>query len=365
MTIKELFSNFINPFGKKLTTDDNYIDAIHHSINQLGIHFDASRIRLKDNNVKLIIDTNILKNNPDLLEKLKIQFPTLKFLIVQDSINDKSKTSKSYPHAPKSTIRPASIKKIIIVASGKGGVGKSAVSLNLARCFQEKGFKTALIDCDIHGPSTPIMTGGYKKAHYQNNKIQPVIQDGLKIMSIGYMIDPQKPVIWRGPMVSGAIGQIFQQTDWGDIDVAIVDMPPGTGDAQLTICQNLSPDGVIIVSQPQIVSVIDAERCASMFETMKLPIWGVIENMCGFVAPDTGKTYYIFGQGGAREFANSKNYNFLGTLPIVPMIAYCADQGINPFTIDDCQPFMNPLMDMTDYIINENLNLCHIQNVQQ
>ena len=179
------------------------------------------------------------------------------------------------------------------------------------------------------------------------------------------MIDPQKPVIWRGPMVSGAIGQIFQQTDWGDIDVAIVDMPPGTGDAQLTICQNLSPDGVIIVSKPQIVSVIDAERCASMFETMKLPIWGVIENMCGFVAPDTGKTYYIFGQGGAREFANSKNYNFLGTLPIVPMIAYCADQGINPFTIDDCQPFMNPLMDMTDYIINENLNLCHIQNVQQ
>lgn len=340
---------------------------IKNTLADFGIIIDAERIRIKDTTVKLIMNTNNKVSDGDLITALKEKMPQFNFLLIHETHSDKKKiptqslseksSTKQYPHQINRSIRPASIKKILVIASGKGGVGKSAVSLNLARCLQSQGLKVALIDCDIHGPSCPVMTGGYEKAIYKDNKLQPIIRDGIKIMSIGYMIDPSKPVIWRGPMVSGAIGQIFQETEWGDIDIAVVDMPPGTGDAQITICQNLSPDGAIIVSQPQMISVIDAERCAAMFESMTLPIWGVIENMSGFVAPDTGKIYYIFGQGGAEAFAKAKNYPFLGALPIVPMMAYCSDQGVNPLDIDDCHAFMNPLMDIAQYIITENLKM--------
>ncbi len=344
----------------------------HHCIiikniaTDFGVILDEKRIRITDKTVKLIINTKDFTDDNALIDALKKAIPEFNFFVIHETEREKTPTAhhshkappqKKMPHSINGSIRPASIKKILVVASGKGGVGKSIVSLNLARCLQAHGLKVALIDCDIYGPSCPVMTGGYEKAVYKDKKLQPIIRDGLKIMSIGYMIDPSKALIWRGPMVSGAIGQMFQETEWGDIDIAIVDMPPGTGDAQITICQNVLPDGAIIVSQPQIVSIIDAERCASMFDSMALPIWGVIENMSGFVAPDTGKTYYIFGQGGAEAFAKAKNYPFLGALPIIPMMAYCSDQGMNAMTEDTCDAFMNPLMDIAQYLITENLKI--------
>lgn len=338
------------------------ITLIQAVLSDFQIDIDPSRIRLKGNTIKLIIPNSDSLNDSNIVNKLKEKIQNFDFVLIHDSqvSPSSSKSAKKVPHAPKGSIRPASFKKIIVVASGKGGVGKSAISLNLARCLQAKGLKTAFIDCDIYGPSIPVMTGGYTQAEYKDNKLQPVMRDDIETMSIGYMINPAKALVWRGPMVSGAIAQMFEQTQWGDIDVAIVDMPPGTGDAQLTVCQNLQADGAIIVSQPQLVSIIDAERCAAMFDTLNLPIWGVIENMSGFVAPDTQKTYYIFGEGGAKSFAQAKNYPFLGALPIVPMIAYCSDQGINPLspqTQDDCNPFMSPLMDIADYICVNNLNM--------
>jgi ATP-binding protein involved in chromosome partitioning len=346
-----------NKFKKSNNDIQSIILSIQNTAKKFDISLNEPRIRIKDKTVKLIIHHHDTSHDAHLLTALKEALPEFTFLLIHETHQEISKNpvKKPTPHAIKGSIRPASIKKILIVASGKGGVGKSAVSLNLARCFQAKGLKVALVDCDIHGPSSPVMTGGYEKATYKDNKLQPIIRDNIKMMSIGYMIDPTKPVIWRGPMVSGAIGQMFQTTDWGEIDIAVIDMPPSTGDAQLTICQNLSADGAIIVSQPQMVSVIDAERCAAMFDTMGLPIWGVIENMCGFVAPDTGKTYYIFGKGGAETFAQSKNYPFLGGLPIVPMMAYCADQGLNPLNVEGCHDFMNPLMTMCDSLIKEHL----------
>jgi ATP-binding protein involved in chromosome partitioning len=348
----------------QVKTLNEYRIVIHTIATDFGVILDESRIRITDKTVKLIINTKDFTDDNALVDALKKTIPEFNFFIIHETEREKTlivhnshtpKPQKKIPHSINGSIRPASIKKILVVASGKGGVGKSIVSLNLARCLQAKGLKVALIDCDIYGPSCPVMTGGYEKAVYKDKKLQPIIRDGLKIMSIGYMIDPSKAVIWRGPMVSGAIGQMFQETEWGDIDIAIVDMPPGTGDAQITICQNVSPDGAIIVSQPQIVSIIDAERCASMFDSMALPIWGVIENMSGFVAPDTGKTYYIFGQGGAEAFAKAKNYPFLGALPIIPMMAYCSDQGMNALTVDTCDAFINPLMDIAQYIMTENL----------
>lgn len=326
------------------------IENIQNIVQTAGIQITSERIRLRENNLKLIVNHGTQTQHETVKKILTETYPDLSVMIINEAPPPEKtvqKPKKVVPHAPKENIRPGSIKNVIIVASGKGGVGKSLISLNLARAFQRQGLKTALIDCDIYGPSIPVMTGGYAQAGYDNKKLQPMMRDGIKIMSIGYMIDPAKPVIWRGPLVSGAIGQMFNETDWGEIDVAIVDMPPGTGDAQLTIGQNLNPDGAVIVSQPQMVSVIDAERCATMFNTLNIPIWGVIENMCGFVTPDTGKKYFIFGQGGAESFAKSYNYPFLGSLPIVPSMAYCADQGIDPFTDKNCSAYTEPLVEMT------------------
>lgn len=361
--LKWFYSLYKTPPIEAKDMNHNY-SVIKNIATDFGVILDETRIRITDKTVKLIINTKDFTDDKALVDTLKKAIPQFNFFIIHETEREKTPSKhhshkappqKKMPHSINGSVRPASIKKILVVASGKGGVGKSIVSLNLARCLQAQGLKVALIDCDIHGPSSPVMTGGYEKAVYKDKKLQPIIRDGLKIMSIGYMIDPSKAVIWRGPMVSGAIGQMFQETEWGEIDIAIVDMPPGTGDAQLTLCQNVSPDGAIIVSQPQIVSVIDAERCASMFDSMALPIWGVIENMSGFVAPDTGKTYYIFGQGGAEAFAKAKNYPFLGALPIIPMMAYCSDQGMNALTEDTCDAFMNPLMDIAQYIITKNL----------
>jgi Mrp family chromosome partitioning ATPase len=367
-----MFKKSIPNYLTKIFNDNNAVDISNDILECIlqqdkKLNFTRSRIRIKENSVKLIINQKSMSSDLEAkcFSELKKKFPNYNFFAIYETDEPESQVikNKSIPHAPKGSIRPQSMKKILIVASGKGGVGKSVVSVNMARAFHSQGFKVALIDCDIYGPSSPVMTGGYEKVVYNNSKLQPIMRDGIKMMSIGFMVDSSKPIIWRGPMVSGAIAQMFQETQWGDIDIAVVDMPPGTGDAQLTICQNLSPDGVVIVSQPQLISVIDVERCAMMFEQLKIPIWGIVENMCGFIAPDTGKTYYIFGQGGAESFAESKNYEFLGSLPIVPTIAYVSDQGLNPLLYSECVTFTKPLLEITEHLIKMHLKLPVTKNV--
>jgi ATP-binding protein involved in chromosome partitioning len=225
------------------------------------------------------------------------------------------------------------VKHTIAVASGKGGVGKSTVSVNLALALSKLGYKVGLLDADIYGPSIPLMMGIESKPqiyqHEGTNKMVPLENFGLKLMSIGFLIDEDNPVIWRGPMASGALKQFMSDVEWGELDYLIYDLPPGTGDIQLTLVQTIPLSGAIIVTTPQKVSLIDAKKGLRMFEKVNVPVFGIVENMSYFIAPDTGNRYDIFGSGGGQNLAEQLNTVFLGGIPIDPRIREGGDTG-NP-----------------------------------
>ncbi len=223
------------------------------------------------------------------------------------------------------------VKYTIAVASGKGGVGKSTVSVNLALALAKLGYKVGLLDADIYGPSIPLMMGitGKPKV-FQDEKSQkmlPLSNYGIKLMSIGFLIDDDNPVIWRGPMASGALKQFMSDVDWGELDYLIYDLPPGTGDIQLTLVQTIPLSGAVIVTTPQEVSLIDAQKGLKMFEKVNVKVYGIVENMSYFIAPDTGNRYDIFGTGGGKNLAKELNTNFLGGIPIDPRIREGGDAG--------------------------------------
>ncbi len=225
------------------------------------------------------------------------------------------------------------VKRVIAVASGKGGVGKSTVSVNLACAFAALGLKVGLLDADVYGPSAPRMLGISEKPEFVDEKLVPLEAWGLKIMSIGFIVDEGKAMIWRGPMVSSAMRQMIRDVRWGTdadpLDILVVDLPPGTGDIHLTLVQNLLIDGVIIVSTPQEIALIDARRASAMFSMMNPPvsILGVVENMAYFPDPATGAPIPIFGQGGARLEAERLGVPFLGEIPIDVALRQGADDG--------------------------------------
>jgi ATP-binding protein involved in chromosome partitioning len=224
------------------------------------------------------------------------------------------------------------VKNTIAVASGKGGVGKSTVAVNLAVALAKNGAKVGLIDADVYGPSIPLMLGLTEKPKvYQAEnsvKMLPLEKFGVKLMSIGLLVDENSPVIWRGPMASGAVKQFMSDVDWGELDYLIFDLPPGTGDIQLTLVQTIPLTGAIVVTTPQEVSLIDARKAFKMFERVNVPILGVVENMSYFIAPDTGKKYDIFGTGGGSKMAEAYNAFFLGGIPIDPRVREGGDKGV-------------------------------------
>lgn len=234
-------------------------------------------------------------------------------------------------HVQKS-INPA--KHIIGVASGKGGVGKSTVAVNLAIALAKEGYKTGLVDADIYGPSIPVMFGIENERPKGievegTTKMKPVERWGVQLISIGFLIDPHQAVIWRGPMASNAILQLFNDTHWDGIDYLIVDFPPGTGDIQLTISQKTGLDGALIVTTPQRVAIEDVRKAAAMFanEKINIPVLGVIENMSYFTPPELpGKKYYIFGKGGGAILANELKTELIAQLPIVEDISTPGDK---------------------------------------
>ncbi|WP_342646094.1 Mrp/NBP35 family ATP-binding protein [Mucilaginibacter sp. CSA2-8R] len=227
------------------------------------------------------------------------------------------------------------VKNIIAVASGKGGVGKSTVAANLALSLVASGAKVGLIDADIYGPSVPIMfglEGARPKASQQNGKtrIEPIEKYGIKLLSIGFFTDPNQPVPWRGPMVSTAVKQLFNDADWGELDYLVVDLPPGTGDIHITVTQSFPITGAVIVTTPQDVALADAKKGVGMLmmESINVPILGIIENMSYFTPAELpDNKYYIFGQGGGLKLAQLVNAPFLGEIPLVKSISESGDAG--------------------------------------
>jgi ATP-binding protein involved in chromosome partitioning len=235
------------------------------------------------------------------------------------------------------------VKNIIVIASGKGGVGKSTIATNLVIALARNGFKTALVDADVYGPSIPKMFGIENikpevTAIGDKEMMFPVEKFGVKIMSIGFFVAPNQSLIWRGPMASNAIMQLFENTQWGETDYMIIDFPPGTGDIQLTTVQKLNLAGAIIVTTPQEIALNDARKAASMFTNadLKVPVLGIIENMSWFTPekhPD--EKYYIFGQGGGQKMAGEFNTRLLGQIPLVMAVGEAAEQGKSAFNQSD------------------------------
>jgi ATP-binding protein involved in chromosome partitioning len=220
------------------------------------------------------------------------------------------------------------VKHVIAVASGKGGVGKSTTACNLALGLRAKGLSVGILDADIYGPSMPKLFGLHGKPRVLSGRIlEPLDGYGVKVMSIGFMVEEETPMIWRGPMVMSAITQMLREVAWGELDVLVVDMPPGTGDAQLTMAQATPLAGAVIVSTPQDLALIDARRGVAMFKRVEVPILGIVENMSYFIAPDTGARYDIFGHGGARKEATKLGVPFLGEVPLEMGVRETSDSG--------------------------------------
>jgi ATP-binding protein involved in chromosome partitioning len=229
-------------------------------------------------------------------------------------------------HGPSQKITLPGVRHVVAVASGKGGVGKSTVATNLALAFVMQGRRVGLLDADIYGPSIPIMMG-ISEVFDPNTAQFPLERYGLKLMSMGFVVKPETAMIWRGPMVHKYITAFLTQIPWGELDYLVIDLPPGTGDAQLTLTQTAPLSGAVIVTMPQEVSLIDARKGLEMFRQVRVPVLGIIENMSYFIGED-GKKYEIFRHGGGgRKLADQAGVPFLGDIPIDPRVAECGDTG--------------------------------------
>ena len=218
-------------------------------------------------------------------------------------------------------------KSVIAVGSGKGGVGKSTIAASMAYGLKNGGAAVGLMDADVYGPSVPHLLGVNERPSMHNNRMQPVEKDGLRVMSMGFLVPPGEAIVWRGPMLHGAITQFLRDTEWGPLDYLIIDMPPGTGDIALTLSQLLPLTGAVVVCTPQDVALLDAVKAIAMFRKVNIPLLGMVENMSYFLCPDCGHRYDIFGSGGARRRAAELNVPFLGDVPINIGIRERGDTG--------------------------------------
>ncbi|MGY6409468.1 MAG: Mrp/NBP35 family ATP-binding protein [Alkalilacustris sp.] len=231
-------------------------------------------------------------------------------------------------HADAGPSRPSGVDRIIAVGSGKGGVGKSTVAVNLAVALARQGRRVGLLDADIYGPSVPRMMGVNRRPASPDGKtILPLHAHGVTLMSIGFMLPEDEAVIWRGPMLMGALQQLMTQVAWGDLDVLVVDMPPGTGDIQMTLCQKTKLTGAIVVSTPQDVALLDARKALAAFKTLKTPVLGLIENMSRYCCPNCGHEAHLFGEGGVQREAEALGLPFLGELPLSIEVRLGGDSG--------------------------------------
>lgn len=236
---------------------------------------------------------------------------------------------KIVAHAVQRTLKVLpNVKNIIAVSSGKGGVGKSTVAANVALALSEQGARVGMLDADIYGPSQPLMLGAYGRPMTNDGQnMNPIESLGLQINSIGFLIDPDEPMIWRGPLVAQALTQLLTQTAWNELDYLVIDMPPGTGDIQLTLSQTVPVTGAIVVTTPQDIALLDAKKGLKMFQKVNVPILGIVENMSMFKCPNCGHMEHIFGEGGAKRMSETYHVDVLGQLPLDSKIREEADSG--------------------------------------
>jgi len=284
-------------------------------------------------NGEIIINLVITTQNADIINFLKKEceqavskIPGVEKVTVEISHPEQAhhQSTAQNPWAGQSRIE--GVKRVIAVASGKGGVGKSTCSVNISCAFKHLGFEVGLLDCDIYGPTIPLMMGTKEGPSVEDEKLVPPVAHGIKLMSMGFLIEDDTPVIWRGPMIMKAIQQFLHQVKWGNLDYLVVDLPPGTGDAQLSLCQNVPLDGGIIVTTPQEASLGVVRKGIAMFEKVNVKILGIIENMSYFITP-SGERVEIFGYGGGRNEAQKRNIPFLGEVPIYTEIRISGDKG--------------------------------------
>ena len=244
-------------------------------------------------------------------------------------------------------------KSVVAVGSGKGGVGKSTVAASLALSLDAAGCRVGLMDADVYGPSIPHLIGATGQPTAVDNRLQPVDVGRLKVMSMGFLVPPGEAVVWRGPMLHGAITQFLRDTDWGDLDYLVIDMPPGTGDIALTLSQLLPLTGAVVVCTPQDVALLDAVKAIAMFRKVNIPILGVVENMSYFLCPDNGKRYDLFGSGGARKKAEELQVPFLGEIPIQMPIRERGDAGTTVENVSDTEA--SPFFQRIAYNLAKNI----------
>ncbi|ODT65919.1 MAG: sodium:proton antiporter [Pelagibacterium sp. SCN 63-23] len=253
---------------------------------------------------------------------------------VMVSLTAEKTNSPKFSHGsptPPGKTRVAGVRRILAVGSGKGGVGKSTTAINLALALRAEGLAVGVLDADLYGPSVPKLLGIEGKPAIRDDGIfTPHEAFGLKVMSIGSMLVPGQAVVWRGPMATSGLRQLLRETDWGGLDVLVIDLPPGTGDIHIALFQQTIVDGVVIVSTPQDLALIDAQKAIDMLRRMAVPVLGLVENMSYFIAPDTGNRYDIFGTGGAKKAAIDLGIDFLGAIPLVMSIRESSDAGAPP-----------------------------------
>lgn len=309
-----------------------------------------SKVKILDN--RIIIEFKNISENPELSKRVKEE---LFSLYVNKKISmafiEEKNSNISTQAIAKWNIK--NVKKIIGVASGKGGVGKSTTSVNLALALANQGKKVALVDADIYGPSIPTMLGyeGQPITSDDKETFNPFCDFGIESISIGALIDKTTPLIWRGSKACGAIEQLITQTKWNDIDIMVIDMPPGTGDIQITLSQHIDFDGIVIVSTPQDIALIDAIKGVNMFKKTGSPILGIIENMSYFICPNCGNKADIFGSDGAKQIADNLNEVFLGEIPLHIEIRKNADNGTPIVATSPDSPYTKAYEDIAKKII--------------
>ncbi|MEC7091199.1 MAG: iron-sulfur cluster carrier protein ApbC [Pseudomonadota bacterium] len=284
-------------------------------------------------NKKIYLSLKTDKAKVDKFTKIKLQIE--KELAAIDGIDSVSVSLTSHSDAIQAKAIPqenasgvSEVRNLISVASGKGGVGKSTTSINLAIAINQLGFSVGLLDADVYGPSIPKLVGDRQKPKKSKaGKILPIKKYNISLMSIGFLVPEDSPMIWRGPMVISAVNQMLNDVEWGKLDYLVVDMPPGTGDVQLTMAQRVPMSGAVIVSTPQDLALIDARKGIEMFKKVNIPILGIIENMSTFICPNCKNESHIFGFEGAKLEANNQKVDFLGDIPLEIDLRECSDNG--------------------------------------